>query len=299
MQLRHFYATGRKGAFLGIVSNLALAIFKLAAGIIGKSNAMIADALHTTSDLLSSAVVYVGFKIAETPPDEHHPYGHARAESVAAKIVSIILLFFGVKVFICSLMVILGNKISTPGIIALYAAIISIIVKLVTYKYTLRLGNKIDSTSLKGDAQHHKSDMLSSIAVLIGIGCARISIELWYMDAVAGMIVAGMVIKIGFDMFHRAYDELLDAAPSKDLRNKIEGLIMQTDGVMDFKDLNIRKLGLELHIDAKIKVDRKMSVEESHNITIKIKRDIRKALPNAKSILIHVEPLEGTDPPSA
>jgi len=285
---RHKYKMGEKGAMLGIIINLALASFKFAAGIIGRSNALIADALHTTSDLLTSAVVFVGFKIAQVPPDKHHPYGHARAESIAAKIVSIVLIALGVKVLLQSFGVFHRHDFYKPGLIALVAAFVSIIVKYVFYIYVKKIGKKIESSSLIADAYHHKSDAISSIAALVGIAGARMGFE--FMDPLAGIIVAGFVIKVGIDNFHTAYDELMDAAPPDELIERIKKATIATEGVKAIKKMNARKLGIDLHIDMTIDVDRFITVEEAHLITVKAKRNIIKNVPNAAEILIHVEP---------
>jgi len=285
---RHLYKIGEKGAILGIAANITLWIFKLFAGIVGRSSAMIADALHTASDLLTSVIVLVGFKVAQIPPDDHHPYGHARAESIAGKIVALILIAFGIKVFFDSLHIITGHKLVRPGSIALIAAVVSIAIKYVLFYYVYKMGKRINSTSLIADAYHHKSDAISSIAALIGIGCAMLGLEI--MDPIAGMIVAGMVIKTGIVSFHSAFDELLDAAPSEEFKRKIEKAILATEGVRRLKSMHIRKLGIDLYIDAIIDVDKSMSVEDSHIITVMVKRNILKDNPNAKTILIHVEP---------
>ena len=285
---KHRYKIGEKGAMLGIVINTGLAVFKFFAGVVGNSNAMIADALHTVSDFLTSIVVFVGFKIAQKPPDDEHPYGHGRAESIAAKIVSIVLIAFGVKVLLTSMHVLRSHHVPVPGMIALIAAIVSIIVKFVLYLYVRMLGTKIKSASLIADAHHHQSDALSSIAALIGVGFARLGYE--FMDPLAGIVVAAMVIKVGISSFHAAYDELMDAAPSKELKKDIETAVFDTCEVKAIKELNVRKLGLDLQIDLTIDVDKDITVEQAHIVTMKVKRNIRKHVPQAKGILIHVEP---------
>jgi cation diffusion facilitator family transporter len=285
---RHRYKIGERGAVLGIVTNIVLAIFKFIAGILGRSNAMIADALHTASDLFTSVVVYIGFKIAQVPPDEHHPYGHARAESIAAKIVSLLLIALGIKVLLGSLHMIATHHFYRPGLIALVAAAVSIIVKYTLFYHVHTLGKRIRSTSLIADAYHHKSDALSSIAALIGISAARLGLE--FMDPLAGILVAGLVIKTGMSTFHAAYDELMDAAPSKQLKEKIEKAVTATPGVKAIKELNVRKQGIDLYIDLIIDVDKDISVEEGHLVTIKVKRNIMKSVPDTRHILIHTEP---------
>jgi len=285
------YKTGERGALTSFFANVGLFMIKFFAGIIGNSSAMIADAVHTLSDLFSDILVFIGFKIAQKPPDKDHPYGHGRAESIAAKMSSLILIFLGVKVLLNSFHATQSAHILKPGIIAIVAAAVSIVVKLFMYFYVIKLGRKIESASLKTNAYHHQSDAFSSIAALIGIWFARMGFPL--MDPVAGMIVAAYVIKTGMSNFHIAYDELMDSAPSEDIVKKIENIVLLNKSVKTLKEMNVRKMGLEYHIDLTIEVDKNISVEDGHAITVQVQRDIKKYFQAAKSVLIHVEPFRG------
>lgn len=282
------YKIGERSSIFVIAVNTCLAAFKFFAGIVGNSSAVIADALHTASDLLAGFIVYIGFKIAQKPPDDHHPYGHARAESIAAKIVSLILIALGIKVLLSSLHLITSHHFHKPGVIALVAAMISIIIKFILYIYVRTIGTKIKSTSLVADAYHQQSDAFSSIAALIGVGGARLGFE--FMDPIAGMFVAGLVIKAGISNFHMAYDELMDAAPSEDLKKDISNAVLDISEVKTLKEFNVRKLGIDLHMDLTIEVDKNITVEQGHMVTMKVKRNIVKRVPHARAILIHVEP---------
>jgi len=282
------YKIGERGTIVAILVNIFLFVFKAFAGIVGRSHAMMADALHTISDLLTSFAVLIGFKIAQKPPDLHHPYGHGRAESIASKVVSLVLIALGIKVAIDSFRAMFFDALVTPHQIALWAAVGSIVIKEALYRYSFWLGEKISSTSLKADAWHHRSDALSSIAALIGIGGARLGYPI--LDPLAGVIVSVLVIKAGVKAFHTAYDELMDAAPPEELLSKIKALTFQVKGVKAIKDIKARKLGLEMLIDMTIDLDKKLSVEDSHLITDRIKRNILENIQGAKDILIHVEP---------
>jgi len=282
------YKIGEKAAWLGIYTNVLLFAVKLFAGIFGRSQAMIADAFHTASDAATSIGVFVGFKIARKPADEHHPFGHARAESIAAKIISLVLILVGFRIAWSSARILLHGDVTAPGSIALVAAVVSIIVKEITYRRVLAAGKKIDSTSLKTDACHHRSDVLSSVAALIGIAGARMGQP--FMDPLAGIIVAGFIIKLGVDSFHAAYDELMDAAPPEELKEKIESTIRAVPGVEKVVKLMVRKTGIELFIVADICVDGNKTVSEGHIVTIKAKREILKAVPRVRDVVIHVEP---------
>lgn len=282
------YKIGEQGTIVGISVNFLLLLFKAFAGIAGRSQAMLADALHTASDLMTSFAVLIGFKIAKTPPDPHHPYGHGKAESIASKIVSLTLIALGLKIVFNSFQAIFFKPLIPPRQIALWAAVGSIFVKEGLFRYTFWLGEKISSTALKSDAWHHRSDALSSIAALIGIGGARIGFPI--LDPLAGIVVSVFVIKAGVNIFHTAYDELMDAAPSGKLLAKIKNLAGEVRGVKGIKDIKVRKMGLELFVDMTIELDKDLSVKDSHFITAMIRRNILEHISGTKDVLIHVEP---------
>ena len=282
------YDIGKHGATVGIITNAILFFFKIFAGIWGRSHAMVADALHTATDTLTSVGVFIGFKIAQKPADEEHPYGHGRAESITAKIVSLVLIFGGFKVAFDSIKVIVTLDLRTPHQIALWAAISSIIVKEILFRYAHRLGNKIQSASLKADAWHHRTDALSSVAAIIGIAGARMGYPM--LDSLAGFAVSLFVIKAGMDIFHSAYDELMDAALPRNMLDKIRACAVSVDGVKKIKDIKGRKMGIDIFVDMIIEVDKSISVEEAHIMTMKVRRNVLKNLRGAKDIFIHVEP---------
>jgi len=284
------YKIGRHGAAVSIGTNILLFLFKIFAGIFGRSHAMIADALHTATDFLTSIGVFIGFKIAQKPADTEHPYGHGRAESIVAKLISLILILGGFKVAFDSIRVIILQETGVPHEVALWAAIISIIIKEGLYRYTYKIGNKIQSNSLKADAWHHRTDALSSIAALIGIGGARLGYPI--LDPLAGFAVSIFVIKAGLYIFHTAYEELMDAALPAKMLDDIKRLSMNIDGVMRIKDVKGRKMGIDILIDMTIEVNKDISVEEAHTITAKVRRNVLKNLRGAKEILIHVEPFQ-------
>ncbi len=287
------YKVGFKSAWLGIWSNLLLFIIKIFAGIVGRSQAMIADAFHTASDALTSVAVLVGFRIACRPADKHHPFGHGRAESIAAKIVSLVLILIGLKIAYDSARILIAGDMTEPGGIALVAAVISIVVKEFTYRYVIAASSIIKSTSLRADARHHRSDVLSSVAALIGIAGARLGHP--FMDPLAGIIVAGFIIKMGAGAFHEAYDELMDAAPPEELRKQIEHFVMEVEGVDRIKKIMVRKAGIEFFIEIIIGVDGSKTVKEGHQITMKIKKNILSRMSGAKDVIVHVEPRGTTD----
>jgi cation diffusion facilitator family transporter len=284
----HYYKIGEKSISLIIIINIALFAIKFLSGLIGKSQALIADSFHTASDALTSLAVLIGFKYASTPPDSHHPYGHGKAESVAAKIVSLILITLGFKVLYDSSRLLILQEFHRPHQITLWVILFSIAIKEIQFRYALMYGKKIQSTALIADAWHHRSDVLSSIAALIGIAGARMGFEL--LDPIAGIVVGIVIVKIGFGIFHTAFDELLDSALPKTITNRIESLTLETDGVKKVTILKGRKLGLDILIDMTIEVDKNITVEKAHLITAKIRRTVLDNVSNAKDVLIHVEP---------
>jgi cation diffusion facilitator family transporter len=282
------YRQGERGAIVGIFTNLGLFFFKGFAGIFGSSHAMVADALHTASDLLTSIGVLIGFKIAKQPADAHHPYGHGKAESIMAKLVSLTLIIWGAKIAYDAIRVIVAQDFIVPHRIALWAAVVSILVKESLFQYTRFVGKKISSTSLMADAWHHRTDALSSVAALMGIAGARMG--MCVLDPIAGFVVAAFVIKIGFTTFHKAYDELMDASLPESLMGELRKLVWEVEGVKQIKNIKARKLGIDILVDMTVDVEGSMSVEKAHQITAKIRRNILTKMPNAKDVFIHVEP---------
>ena len=287
------YRIGEKGAWFGIVTNVLLFAVKLFAGIFGRSQAMIADAFHTASDALTSIGVLIGFKLAKQPADDHHPFGHGRAESIVAKLVAVVLILVGLGIAYESAKILIHGESTKPGAIALVVAVISIVVKELTYRRVIRWSREIKSTSLEADAYHHRSDALSSIAALIGIAGARMGFT--YMDPLAGIIVSGFIIKVGADVFHRAYDELMDAAPPEEFKQEIHNAALNVNGVDEVKKIMVRKAGIDFYLEVTIGVKGSKTVKEGHNITILVKKEIEKNVQNVKDIVVHVEPLGPTD----
>jgi len=284
------YEKGEKGSIVSAVTNALLFLFKISAGIIGHSNAMIADAIDTFGDVITGTGMVVGFKIAKQPADDHHPYGHGRAESIIAKLLAIFLIILGIKIAYDSVHKMIFHKTYIPGMIALVAAVISIVTKFGLYQYLQVLGKKISSTSITIYSWNIASDVFSSFAALIGIGSAMLDSRLRFMDPLAALVISIFVIRAGFEAFHRAYDELMDAAPSESVINEIKRITLVDKNVKAIKDIKVRKMGLDLMIDMTIDLDKDISVEKGHAITDHITKNILRKTPTAKEVFIHVEP---------
>jgi len=289
------YEKGEKGSFISALVNAVLFLFKIFAGIVGHSNAMIADAFDTLGDVMTSTGMIVGFKIAKQPPDDHHPYGHGRAESIIAKLLAIFLLLLGLKVASNSIHAIYDgvmlSKTYTPGMIALVAAVVSIIGKLGLFQYLRILNKGLSSTSIMVYSWNILSDVFSSLTAFIGIAGARMGIPL--LDPIAAFILSLFIIRTGFEGFHKAYDELMDAAPSKEIMSGIKEATLRNRSVKAIKDIKVRKMGLDFMIDMTIEVNKNISVEDGHAITEHITNDIMNKIPAAKEVFIHVEPFRG------
>lgn len=288
----HGYEKGEKGSIVSILVNGGLFLFKIFAGIVGNSQAMIADALDTLGDVLTSTGMLVGFKIAKRPPDKEHPYGHGKAESIIAKLLAIFLILIGLRVAYNAGHTLLFHKVYVPGSVALIAAVVSIVVKLGLFQYTRLLGKNISSTSMTVYSWNIATDALSSFIALIGIAGARYGAQygLYRLDPIAAFILSIFIIRTGFKAFHTAYDELMDAAPSQTVIDGIKAIALTNKKVKAIKDIKIRKMGLDLMIDMVIDVDRNMTVENGHKVTDVLRNDILDKVPTAKEVFIHVEP---------
>ncbi len=286
------YERGEKGSLVSALANAALFTFKIFAGIVGHSNAMIADAFDTLGDVITGSGMLVGFKIAKQPPDAHHPYGHGRAESIIAKLLAVFLLLLGLKVAGNSIHAIYDgvmlSKTYTPGKIAMIAAIVSILGKLGLFQYLRTLNRDLSSTSIMVYSWNILSDVFSSLTALIGISGARMGFPL--LDPIAAFILSLFIIRTGFEGFHKAYDELMDAAPPKEIMDGIKEAAILNKSVKAIEAVKVRKMGLDLMIDMTIAVDKDISVEYGHAITEQITRDILAKIPAVKEVFIHVEP---------
>lgn len=280
-------------AMLGIVINIFLAIIKWGIGVYAGSRALIADAVHSASDIAGSFAVYIGLKAAKQPPDEDHPYGHGKAESIAAIIVAVLLLLVGIEIGKSSITAFF-KPIEAPKTIAIVAVIVSIIVKEALFRYKYKLGRELNSDALIVNAYEHRSDVYSSIAALAGIGAAIIGgylkIEwLEYADPVAGVVVSIMVIKmawsLGKESIHNTLDHVLHEEDTIELRQTVESV----EGVKKINQLHAREHGHYVIIDLKISVDPNITVEEGHRVGKNVKKVLLEKK-NVHNVFIHINP---------
>ena len=278
---------GIKVTNITIIINVVLSVIKILLGIIATSSAMIADGMHSFSDVVSSVGVLVGMKLSNKKADKEHPYGHERIESVTALFLSIMLFIVAIGIGYSGIKTIITKEYNTPGILAIVGAIISIVTKEWMYFYTIKYAKMLNSASLKADAWHHRSDSLSSIGALIGIAGARFGLKI--LDPIAALIICILIIKVAFDICKESITQLIDESASDEKVNEITNKILNIEGVIKIDSLQTRKYDTKLYVDVEISVDGNLSVEEGHNIADKVHHTIEKDQ-NIKHCNVHVNP---------
>ena len=283
--------------FIGFAVNLLLAGIKLAAGILGRSGAMVADAVHSFSDMATDVVVIAFAKISAKPKDEGHDYGHGKYETLATIIISLALAAVGTGILVNSIgairVVVDGGLLPRPGTVALLAAAVSIVVKEILYRYTVREGRRVSSPSMIANAWHHRSDALSSLGTLAGIGCAYFLGDKWRIaDPIAALVVAVFIFKIAFDLIRTGLDELLGRSLPEDVEEEILRVVAANPEVREPHNLRTRRIGASIAVEVHVRVDGAMSVCRSHELTEDIERRLRARFGEGTMIAIHVEPLK-------
>lgn len=279
----------------GGACNLMLSVLKMVAGLLGRSSAMVADAVHSISDLVSDVVVLVMVRISSKGKDEGHDYGHGKFETLATAIVSLLLLLVGVKLMGGATnrirFVMGGGTLESPGIIAFWAAAVSIVVKEILYQWTARVGRRLDSPVMIANAWHHRSDALSSVGSLVGIALAILLGGKWtIMDPVVGCLISVVIIIVAVKMALPAFSELTEASLPDDIEADIVHTIESLDGVDNVHNLKTRRIGRDISVDTHIVVNPEMSVAEAHEITELIESALRREYGENTHVSIHVEP---------
>ncbi len=274
-----------------IVINCILAILKLLAGILSNSSAMVSDAVHSFSDVGTTVIAFVGIMIGNKEEDDSHQYGHERLECIFSLLLSMLLFIVGFEIGLSGIKCLINNDFSgSPGIFAIVAAILSILIKEFMYQYTIRAAKKIKSDALKADAWHHRSDSLSSIGALIGIILARMGYL--YFDSIASIIIAIIICKIAIDIFIEATDKLVDKSCDEKTVEEIRELVLKQNGVLGIDDIKTRIFGEKVYVDIEICADGKKSLNETHAIAEKVHDKVEKEFSNIKHIMVHVNPYE-------
>ena len=289
-QIEGHEQTAVRVSVVSIIGNALLSVFKLLAGLLAHSGAMISDAVHSASDVLASIIVIAGVKLAGREPDREHPYGHERFECVAAIVLAVILLVTGLFIGRGAIESITGEKGApeTPGLLALVAAAVSIVSKEAMFWYTRRHAKRIDSAALLAEAWHHRSDALSSVGALVGIAGARMGYPV--LDPVASLVICVFIAKAAFDIFRDAMQKMVDRACSDEIEDALRACAMAQEGVRGVDLLQTRVFGSRIYVDIEISADGSISLAESHAIAEQVHAAIERQFPQVKHIMVHVNP---------
>ena len=275
-----------------IICNLFLSFFKLAAGLLGHSGAMISDAVHSASDVFSTIVAILGINISKKKSDQNHQYGHDRLECVAAIVLAVILFLTGVGIGIGGIKNIISGiseDIAVPGAIALAAAILSILIKEWMYWYTRKAAKKINSGALMADAWHHRSDALSSIGAFVGILGARMGYPI--LDPLASVVICLFIGKAAYDIFRDAIDKMVDKSCDPETLGKMRSIILEQPGVQNIDLLQTRLFGPKIYVDIEIAADGNLTLREGHEIAQRVHDAMEKEFPLVKHCMVHVNPV--------
>ena len=268
----------------GIVCNAALTVFKLVAGIVAHSSAIVADAVHSASDILGSLIVMIGAVFSHKAADASHPYGHEKLECIASILLGNILVVVGAAIGYAGVM----KTLAAPGVLALIAAVVSIVVKEGLYWYTIAAAKRIRSVSLKAEAWHHRSDALSSIGSFAGVLGARLGVPI--LDPIASIVICLFIFKVAYGIFHESIDRLVDRACDPDTVAAMRGTMLRTPGVVRVDDLKTRLFGSRTYVDAEIAVDGALPLRDAHVIAEAVHHELERDYPDVKHCTVHVNP---------
>ena len=297
MQTDEFEKIALKTAVITIIINAALSVFKLLAGIFGASYALISDAVHSASDVFSTIIVIIGVKISAKKADKNHPFGHERFECVAAILLSVVLFATGAIIGyngITNIATGAYNSFAVPGIIAIVAAAVSIVTKEAMFWYTISSAKKVNSSSLKADAWHHRSDALSSIGSLIGVIGAICGVKI--LDSIACIVICLFILKAAIQIFIDAIKKMTDEACDEKMENEIRQFILSCDGVLNVDSLMTRLFGNRIYVIAEIACKYDAPLYQAHAVAETVHNGIEEKFPLVKHVTVHVNPYkEGAD----
>ncbi|MBR4368341.1 MAG: cation transporter [Prevotella sp.] len=286
-----------KVTLVGSVGNLALLIFKLIAGVLGHSSAMIADAIHSLSDFVTDIVVLIFVRISVKPQDASHDYGHGKFETVATFLVGLALMMAAIGIIEPGVRKLIlwwnGAELEAPGWIALWAALLSIVVKELLYQFTVRKGKKLNSQVMVANAWHHRSDALSSVGAAIGIGGAIWLGQRWTMlDPLASVVVGLMLVKVAWELLKTSMAELTEGSLSEETEQEIIELICSVPNVQEPHNLRTRRIGNHIAIEAHIRMDGNLSLNEAHEQATAVERKLKARFGDKTYVSIHMEPMK-------
>lgn len=281
---------GRKVTLVGVLVNTFLFLLKLIAGIVGHSQALIVDAVHSVSDLFTDMVVLLGINVSHKPPDKEHPFGHARLETLASAILGIALIATALYLGIKASLNIYRHAKYHPTLLALFGAGMSVALKETLYQYTIRMGQRLKSRLIIANAWHHRSDALSSIAVFVGVAGALIRPSWYFLDTFAALLVSFFIINVGLEILRDALREFTDTAPQPEVIEKINKCALTVDGVIAAHDLKVRTSGGLYQMEIHVVVDGRLTVFRGHQIAKDVERCLINDVGNFDRITVHVDP---------
>lgn len=283
--------TAIKISVITIIINIILSAFKLFAGIIANSAAMISDAVHSASDVVSTVIVMIGIKASQKNSDKEHPYGHERIECVASLLLSVALFLTGASIGIEATKSIILKSYTQKesiGMLAFIAAILSIATKEWMFWYTRSGAKKLNSSALMADAWHHRSDAISSVGALIGIGLSMAGFPVF--DSVASIIICVLILKVSVDIFKEACNRMIDTAADEKTENSLIETIKSVDGVIDVNKLKTRLFASKMYVDVEISADGDLTLTEAHKIAHRVHDLLEERYPEIKHCMVHVNP---------
>ncbi len=284
-----------KVTLAGSAVNVLLTVFKFVAGILGHSAAMLADAVHSLSDLLTDLVVIVFVRISSKPADRGHDYGHGKFETLATAFIGFALLAVAAGIIIHAGSMIYswyqGNELAKPGMLALWAAVVSIVLKELTFQYTIRKGRKLNSTAVVANAWHHRSDALSSIGTLVGIGGAILLGNRWtVLDPLASLVVGIFIVRVAWKLLKQCFGDLLEASLPDEVEKDILDIVRSFNDVSDPHNLRTRRIGSQYAIEIHIRMNGDIPLVQAHSRAHDIEKALKDRFGENTHIVVHVEP---------
>jgi cation diffusion facilitator family transporter len=286
-----------KVTLVGGVVNVVLLLFKFVAGIVGHSAAMVADAVHSLSDFVTDVIVLVFVHISGKPKDKSHDYGHGKYETLAMTLIGVALLIVAIGIIYHGAMKIVawlnGEQLEAPGTLALWAALLSVLLKEGVYQYSMVKARQLNSQVVEANAWHHRSDALSSVGTAIGIGGAIFLGQRWtVLDPIASLVVGAFIVKVAVDLLHRGIDDLMEHSLPEDVEEEILRIVGELKGVVDPHDLRTRKIGNHYAIELHILMDGDITLREAHNKASEVEDLLRARYGEHTHVAVHVEPQE-------
>jgi len=289
-KLSHPAYKGLRSTLIGIVANTLLAATKGIAGVLGNSYALIADAIESTTDIASSFIVWGGLKISALPPDADHPYGHGKAEPLAAVVVSLTLIAAAIGIAIQSVREIVTPH-HAPAPFTLVVLVLVVVTKETLFRFVFKVGQSVNSTAVKSDAWHHRSDAITSAAAFIGISIALIGgVGYESADDWAALFASSIIVFNAYRILRPAINEVMDAAPPTVVEDSVRKIALKVEGVMAVEKCFVRKMGFSYYVDLHVTVEGTLSVRQGHDIARQVKQIIRTSYPNIVEVLVHIEP---------